>query len=655
MERTSAIIKELREEIKPLEKFMPMIPVATAVVCVDERIPVVSANKKFYSLFHIRSLGDMKYLNSDSSDGMELYEEFLHSSKEERMLETEFHYAGAEEGKWIRLLGTYYSQVGNIDLYFCCFLDITAEKEQDAAGEILSESSVPYLKKTVGSGKNLELSGQYVNSWNELAQKGTKLVLENERLKKKAKAAKQDTEMTGCNFNCKTTGKCCLISDGKKVYCQQIGDAMNMKERFKHDSLTGAWNREYFFDVMNKRIRESKAVFQFIALDLDKFKYINEYYGKGAGDTVLKVISERLLSAFGKNAAIAHSYADKFYVCVQGEGIRQEIIDYITCDKISLEDGKVIKVSVKLGIFSYDASTREYTADECIDRALIARATIKGCHGKSVAVYTADLEKKMREENEIEGLMEKALEQKEYIVFYQPKFSLETGALVGAEALVRWDSPIMGMISPGVFVPVFEKNGFIVKLDFYVYEEVCRFIRKLIDGNYQIVPISINVSRAHVETTDFVEHLLEVVDRYRIPHQYLEIEMTESTYGADNENVIRIVNDLKHLGFPLSMDDFGSGYSSLNLLKNMPIDVLKIDKEFLGEADTSVRSREIIRMIVEMSKAIDIRTICEGVETNQQAEFLRKIGCDMVQGFLFARPMPEESYLEVVQENTMSI
>jgi diguanylate cyclase (GGDEF)-like protein len=454
-----------------------------------------------------------------------------------------------------------------------------------------------------------------------------------------------------CDFSCKTTGNCLIKEEGMEMYCHQIHDAMQMKERFKHDKLTGAWSREYFLDVVDQMLKESDEVFQFIALDLDKFKYINEYYGRRAGDTVLKVVADRLLEVFGKKAAISHSYADKFYICVKKDGIMQEEIDYITTDKICLESGEVIRASIKMGIYSYDASSQMYTADECIDRALMARSTIKGIHGKNYAVYTTELEEKMREENEIESLMEKALKEREYVVFYQPKFSLSTGELVGAEALVRWNSKEKGMLSPGIFIPLFEKNGFIVKLDFYVYEEVCRFIRKILDENIDMVPISINVSRAHIETTDFVDRLIQVVDSYEIPHHYLEIEMTESTYGADNNNVIRIVNQLKEHGFLLSMDDFGSGYSSLNLLKNMPIDVLKIDKEFLGETETSKRSREIIRMIVEMSKAIDIQTICEGVETDQQAQFLRGIGCDMVQGFLFARPMPEESYLQVIRKN----
>lgn len=653
MEKTSSIETQLQEAIRPLDAMISIVPVASAVICVDEMIPVLSANQKFYSLFNMEGLQHMKYFNAVPEDCIRLYEEFRRSAKKGEAFQTEFRYTlDGKHGVWIRLLATYYTQVGYLDLYLCCFIDITAEKERDETGKILSEGAVSCLKKAVSSGRTMDPVLEYsANPWVELAQRETKLMLENEKLKKEARDAREEMQSKGCNFGCKATGRCHIAADRNDLYCQQINDAMCMKERFKHDKLTGAWNREHFFDVVEKRLHDSNAMFQLIALDLDKFKYINEYYGRGAGDTVLKVLAERLLTAFGKGAAIARSYADKFYICVQSEGITEDLINYIAYDKIGLESGEVVKVSVKLGIFSYDASSKMYSANECVDRALMACATIKGTHGKSYAVYTTDLEEKMREENEIEGLMEKALEQREYVVYYQPKFSLRTGKLVGAEALVRWNSPIKGMISPGTFIPLFEKNGFVVKLDFYVYEEVCKFIRRMLDENYRMVPVSVNVSRAHIETTDFIERLVGVVDAYEIPHSCLEIEMTESTYGAENENVIRIVNELKKQGFLLSMDDFGSGYSSLNLLKNMPIDVLKIDKEFLGETDTSKRSREIIRMIVEMSKAIDIRTICEGVETDQQAQFLKKIGCDMVQGFLFARPMPEESYLQVLRES----
>lgn len=563
MEKASAVYKKILKTITPLDEMILMMPTASAIICAEETIPIVTANTKFYSLFESVPTQGISYLNVDAADRLRLFKRLLHFAGNKEAFEIEFFIGkDKENSKWIKLQASYYASIHNMDLFLCCFHDVTAEhsKENEQARDI------------------------------------------------------------------------------------------RMKEGFKHDSLTGAWGLEHFFDVVNERLLESDEIFQMIALDLDKFKYINEYYGRASGDMVLKVVADRLLHVFGKNAAIARSYADKFYICVQKECIEKEEIEFLTYDQIQLENGEAVKVSIKLGIFSYDASSKMYTGHECMDRALMACAKIKEFHGKSYALYTAEMEEKMHRENEIEDVMEYALEQGEYVVYYQPKFSLETGKLVGAEALVRWNSPTRGMVSPGVFIPLFEKNGFIVKLDFYVYEEVCKFLRGLLDQGYDVVPISVNVSRVHIETTDFVEKLVDVVDKYQIPYKFFEIEMTESAYGTENENVIQVVNRLKSYGFPLSMDDFGSGYSSLNLLKNMPIDVLKIDKEFLGETETSKRSREIIRMIVEMSKAIDIRTICEGVETNQQAEFLKNIGCDMVQGFLYARPMPEENYLEELQK-----
>lgn len=566
MEKASTVYKykQILKIITPLDEMILMMPTASAIICADEAIPIVTANAEFYSLFNSAPTQEIQYLNADSADRLRIFKRFQHFTGNKDAFETEFHIGGnSEDSKWIRLQASYYASIHDMNLFLCCFHDVTAEHDRDY---------------------------------------------------------------------------------------KQARDTMRMKEGFKHDSLTGVWGLEHFFDIVNERLLESDEIFQMIALDLDKFKYINEYYGRASGDMVLKVVADRLLDVFGKNAAIARSYADKFYICVQKKEVTKEEMDFLVYDQIQLENGEAVKVFIKLGIFSYDASSKMYTGHECMDRALMACATIKEFHGKNYSMYTAEMEEKMHRENEIEDVMEKALEQGEYVVYYQPKFSLETGRLVGAEALVRWNSPTKGMVSPGVFIPLFEKNGFIVKLDFYVYEEVCKFIRSLLDQGYEVVPISVNVSRVHIETTDFVEKLVNVVDKYHIPYEFFELEMTESAYGAENENVIQVVNQLKAYGFPLSMDDFGSGYSSLNLLKNMPIDVLKIDKEFLGETETSKRSREIIRMIVEMSKAIDIRTICEGVETDQQAEFLKNIGCDMVQGFLYARPMPEESYLEELQK-----
>lgn len=564
-EKASVIYKQVLKKIAPLDEMILRMPIASAIICADEMIPIIAANVKFYSLFHSISIQEIQYIDIDTTIRFRLFKQFQHFAGKKEAFETEFYIEGNKrEKKWIKLQASYYASIQDMDLFLCCFHDITAEHN--------------------------------------------------------------------------------------RVY-KQVKNMGSRKEDFQHDNLTGVWGLEYFFEIVNQKLLESNEVFQMIALDLDKFKYINEYYGRASGDIVLKVIADRLLEVFGKDAVIARSYADKFYICAQKKNITRDEMNFLVYDQIKLENGEAVKVSIKLGIFRYDAGTKMYTGHECMDRALIACAKIKEFHGKNYSVYTTEMEEKMHRENEIEDVMEKALEQGEYVVYYQPKFSLENGKLVGAEALVRWNSPTKGMVSPGVFIPLFEKNGFIVKLDFYVYEEVCKFIRGLLDQGYDMVPISVNVSRVHIETTDFVEKLVNVVNKYKIPYEFFEIEMTESAYGAKNENVIQVVNKLKEYGFPLSMDDFGSGYSSLNLLKNMPIDVLKIDKEFLGETETSKRSREIIRMIVEMSKAIDIRTICEGVETDQQAEFLKKIGCDMVQGFLYARPMPKENYVEELQKH----
>ncbi|WP_236879340.1 putative bifunctional diguanylate cyclase/phosphodiesterase [Clostridioides difficile] len=236
--------------------------------------------------------------------------------------------------------------------------------------------------------------------------------------------------------------------------------------------------------------------------------------------------------------------------------------------------------------------------------------------------------------------MNKALEKGEFIVYYQPKYSLgDVNEIEGAEALIRWNSPEFGFISPIDFIPLFEKNGFIVNIDMFVFEEVCKTLNKWINKGYTPVPISVNMSRVHLYRDNFIENITDLISKYNISPEFIELELTESVV-FDNLNIlIDIMKKIKEIGFLISMDDFGSGYSSLNLLKDLSFDILKLDRGFLIETTDTKRGKIIISKIVEMAKAIDIKVICEGVETYEQVEFLKEIGCDKVQGYLFAKPM----------------
>jgi EAL domain-containing protein (putative c-di-GMP-specific phosphodiesterase class I) len=273
-----------------------------------------------------------------------------------------------------------------------------------------------------------------------------------------------------------------------------------------------------------------------------------------------------------------------------------------------------------------------------------ARATISG--DESAIVF---FDEKMVEEQKwidtINEKQQKALDNEEFVVFYQPKYDPCTDELKGAEALVRWNNPEHGMISPGRFIPIFENNGFITRLDHYMLRHVAEDQRKWMDNGYKCVPVSVNVSRAHFIENDLAEQVRDIVDRSGTPRDMIEIELTESAFFDDRKALISTLRKLKEYGFTVSMDDFGSGYSSLNSLKELPLDVLKLDADFFRNDEGDGRGQIVVAQAIRLAKDLNMKTVAEGVETKEQVEFLAEHGCDMIQGFFYAKPMPKEEYL----------
>ena len=277
-----------------------------------------------------------------------------------------------------------------------------------------------------------------------------------------------------------------------------------------------------------------------------------------------------------------------------------------------------------------------------------ARATITG--SDSAVVFFDD---KMVEEQMwldwVNENQEKALENEEFLVYYQPKYDPKTRQMSGAEALIRWNSPAKGMVSPGRFIPIFETNGFITKIDHYMLTHVARDQRAWLDSGRKCVPVSVNVSRAHFIEEDLAEQIRDIVDEAGTPHDLIEIELTESAFFDDKNALITTIKKLKDYGFAISMDDFGSGYSSLNSLKEMPLDVLKLDADFFRN-DDGERGRIVVSEAINLAKKLSMRTVAEGVEEKDQVDFLAEEGCDLIQGFYFAKPMPKEEYEEKLSD-----
>jgi EAL domain-containing protein (putative c-di-GMP-specific phosphodiesterase class I) len=258
-----------------------------------------------------------------------------------------------------------------------------------------------------------------------------------------------------------------------------------------------------------------------------------------------------------------------------------------------------------------------------------------------VAFYQSDLKSRISTSKFIEDNMNKALEDGEFVMYLQPKCNIADEKVIGAEALVRWIMPGHGIVPPNEFVPVFEKNGFVIKMDRYIWEQACKLIRRWIDLGKTPLPISINVSRRHLKSTKFIDVLEELVSKYDIPKDMLEVEITET---VEEKDIVESMNMLKARGFTLLMDDFGSGYSSLNTLKNTQFDVIKMDRDFLNDFIGSERGQKIVEHTVQMTKDIGLGMIAEGVETKEQADFLENCGCKAAQGFYYAKPMPIEEF-----------
>lgn len=418
-----------------------------------------------------------------------------------------------------------------------------------------------------------------------------------------------------------------------------------LKKLAYYDSLSGIKNKEKFRkDSMYILKNYYQDNFYLVQLDVNKFKYINEMFGYAEGNKILIHISQVLNNNTNKYEICARMDNDHFILLIACS-TEDELLNRLSkinkeiCN-LSTTNSSKYKIVMSSGIYKITKKDDIKKIDLLIDRANIAAKSKKEKYEHSYSFFNEETRNRLYKEKRLEDNMNKALEKGEFIVYYQPKYSLnDVNEIEGAEALIRWNSPEFGFISPIDFVPLFEKNGFIVNIDMFVFEEVCKTLNKWINKGYTPVPISVNMSRVHLYRDNFIENITDLISKYNISPEFIELELTESVV-FDNLNIlIDIMKKIKEIGFLISMDDFGSGYSSLNLLKDLSFDILKLDRGFLIETTDTKRGKIIISKIVEMAKAIDIKVICEGVETYEQVEFLREIGCDKVQGYLFAKPM----------------
>lgn len=419
------------------------------------------------------------------------------------------------------------------------------------------------------------------------------------------------------------------------------------------DRLTGAWNLNRFkLEAESLLLKDSAEKHVFASLDIDRFKFLNEKYGYSAGDNILKSFSSMIAQFLQPGEIFARVIADRFVILMKYES-GKTVIDRLNelianANRIKKNATDFYKLSLRFGLYWITPGDSDISF--IIDKANIARKSIKNLHVSTIISFDEGMKNRIREQKEIEDVMRDSLRNNEFIVYLQPKFSIADNTAVGAEALVRWQRPGYGLVPPGEFVPIFEDNGFIVNLDFFVLDFVCSKIRRDIDLHRCVIPISVNFSRVHLRSPNLVGRIKEYIEKYDIPPNLLEVEITESALTENEDYLFDIIQELHNLGIIVSMDDFGSGYSSLNLLKKLPFDVLKIDKNFFANGHGTERERTIIASVVSLAKSLDIRVVSEGVETEEQAAFLREINCDQAQGRLYARPMPSDVFEKQYQE-----
>ncbi len=378
----------------------------------------------------------------------------------------------------------------------------------------------------------------------------------------------------------------------------------------------------------------------FIQFDVERFKLINETYGVEKGDELLSFINDSLAIICTDKQPFCRLTADVFMIVTPFEQ-KQEIYDLIHKLESMLSGYDGMEYRFIFGVSIVD--DRSLHTRQHGDNASLARQLIKGNAMENILFYDRSMRQELHKKQSIEEDMHKALLDNEFAMYLQPKYSISTGRIIGAEALARWIHPQKGIISPAEFIPIFEENGFILRLDCFIWEQACKKIRELIDKGIPPVPISVNISREYIRTFDVIGEMKRLIAKYDIPTSMLELEITET---VDSIGVDDIVKQMKQAGFTMLMDDFGSGYSSLNMLKSTQFDVLKIDRRFLEEFMDSERGRKIIEHTISMSQDIGLDIVAEGVETGEQAAFLSRCGCDSAQGFYYSKPIPESEFTE---------
>lgn len=442
-----------------------------------------------------------------------------------------------------------------------------------------------------------------------------------------------------------------------------VDDVTEMERQLKYHT-----ERDYKTPLLHesafvKRVRELLAGnpdvdYRLILMNIEHFHLITGMFGVEEGDNLLRYLAVKIQEYMDEEEGTVQCRiaSEHFAMLVPVPKYSvSEVIDYL--ERAVFLYPNICNISLSFGVYPITEEERGPQASVrlMIERAMAASATVRDNYMRHVAFYDSAMRSQEEREMKIINRMRAALEQEQYLVYLQPRVEMDSGRITGAEALVRWQYSADELITPGEFIPIFEKNGFIIELDYYMVEHICRIIRRWLDTGIPALPISVNLSRINLYNPKLLSGIDACVEKYRIPRNLIEFELTESEFAAENKYMVDLVENLSRRGFEVYLDDFGSGYSSLNALKEIPADGLKIDSRFLSTDGDRRKADLILEYIVQMAKAMEVKITVEGVEDAEQAEFLLGIGCSLVQGFYYYRPMPVEEYEESIRQKPVSL
>lgn len=414
------------------------------------------------------------------------------------------------------------------------------------------------------------------------------------------------------------------------------------------DRVTHIGNQNKFYRECSKYLLNKPSLnYIIVYFDIDNFKMINDTFGYEFGDNLLITIARALKEELKEGEIYARLSSDYFAIFCEYKNGRNKIIKKLDNIRNNIESNlnTVFEISLCVGIYFVEEG--EVDAQKAVNKANMARSVAKG-KNINYAIYNEDVRNKLSEESIILDDIKTALVKNQFEVYYQPKFSLVNGEMIGSEALIRWNHPEHGFISPAIFIPIAEKSQLILKIGRFVFERVCSDLSKWEKQGKKLVPVSVNLSRVELYQPDIVKFINSTIQTYNIHSNLIELEITETVAINELHILKSVLNELRKYGFSISMDDFGTGYSSISCLRDMPIDVLKLDKSFLNGIENDEKSRNIAKSIVSLAKSLDLIVIIEGVESKKQAELMKQFGCDLVQGFYFARPMPVQNFMELL-------